>query len=121
MAAEEYLDVFPGAKRSGNTHAVLSQRATPENFQILTAPCGCGDNGTGGCVGFALTARMGMRARSRLACGPLLARSLLRIRYGFPQRPQCDLISGSLMLVRLCRSLLNHTLLEVNSQPTGIL
>ena len=38
MAAEEYLDVFPGAKRSGNTHAVLSQRATPENIQILTAP-----------------------------------------------------------------------------------
>ena len=85
MAAEEYLDVFPGAKRRGNTHAVLSQRATPENFQILTAPRGCGDNGAGGCVGFALTARMGMRARSRLACGPF-----------FPQRPRCDLISGSL-------------------------
>jgi hypothetical protein len=26
----------------------------------------------------------------------LLARPLLRIRYGFPQRPLCDLISGSL-------------------------
>ena len=37
MAAEEYLDVFPGAKRSGNTPAVLPQRATPENRQILTA------------------------------------------------------------------------------------
>jgi len=28
--------------------------------------------------------------------GPLLARLLLRIRYGFPQQPQCDLISASL-------------------------
>jgi len=37
-----------------------------------------------------LTARMGMRARSRLACGPLLARSLLRIRYGLPQQSRCD-------------------------------
>ena len=27
--------------------------------------------------------------------GTLLARPLLRIRYGFPQRPICDLISGS--------------------------
>ena len=79
MAAEEYLDVFPGAKRSGNTHAVLSQRATPENIQILTAPRGCGDNGAGGRVGFALTARMGLLVRSRLACGLFLQ-----------QRPQCD-------------------------------
>ena len=84
MAAEEYLDVFQGAKRRGNTPAVLPQRATPENIQILTAPRGCGDNRAGGCVGFALTARKGMRARSRLACGLF-----------FPQRPQCDLISAS--------------------------
>jgi len=28
--------------------------------------------------------------------GPLLARLLLRIRYGFPQQPQCHLISASL-------------------------
>ena len=28
--------------------------------------------------------------------GPLLARSLLRIRCDFPQQPQCDLISASL-------------------------
>jgi len=98
MSAEEYLDVFPGTKRSGNTHAVLPKRATQENIQILTQPQrGCGDNGVGGCVGFALTARMGMHAQSRLACGLLLARPLLRIRYGLPQRPQCDLISASLV------------------------
>ncbi len=47
---------------------------------------GCEDNEAGGCVGFVLTARMGMRARNRLACGPF-----------FPQRPQCDLISASLI------------------------
>jgi len=57
MAAEEYFGFFPGAKRSGNTPAVLPQQATPENAQILTAPRGCGDNGAGGCVGFAFTAR----------------------------------------------------------------
>ena len=85
MAAEEYLGVFQGVKRRGNTRVVLPQRATPENGQILTAPEGCEDNGAGGCVGFVLTARMGMRARNRLACGPF-----------FPQRPLCDLISGSL-------------------------
>ena len=79
MAAEEYLDILQGAKRRGNTPAVLPKRATPENSQILTAQKGCEDNGAGSCVGFALTARMGMRARSRLACGPF-----------FPQRPQCD-------------------------------
>ena len=84
MAAEEYLTFFQGVKRSGNTPVVLPQRATPENGQILTAPRGCGDNGAGGRVGFALTARMGMLVRSRLACGPF-----------FPQRPLCDLISGS--------------------------
>ncbi len=28
--------------------------------------------------------------------GTLLARPLLRIRYGFPQRPLCDFISGFL-------------------------
>jgi len=39
----------------------------------------------------------GVRPRSRLARGQWLARSLLRIRYGFPQRPLCDLISASLM------------------------
>jgi hypothetical protein len=39
-----------------------------------------------------------MLVPSRLACVPLLARSLLRIRYGFPQRPLCDLISASLGL-----------------------
>ena len=38
MAAEEYLGVFQGAKRSGNTLAVLPKRATQENVQILTAP-----------------------------------------------------------------------------------
>ena len=91
MSAEEYLDVFPGTKRSGNTHAVLPKRATQENIQILTQPQrGCGDNGVGGCVGFALTARMGMLARSRLACGPF-----------FPQRPQYDLISDFLKLARI--------------------
>jgi hypothetical protein len=37
MAAGEYLDVFQGAKRRGNTPAVLPQQATPENIQILTA------------------------------------------------------------------------------------
>jgi hypothetical protein len=37
-----------------------------------------------------------MLAPSRLARGPWLARSLLRIRYGFPQRPLCELISASL-------------------------
>jgi len=84
MAAEEYLRVFQGAKRSGNTLAVLPKRSTQENVQIITAPRGCGDNRAGACVGFVLTARKGMRARSRLACGPF-----------FPQRPQCDLFSAS--------------------------
>jgi len=37
-----------------------------------------------------------MLVPSLLACGQWLARSLLRIRYGFPQRPLCDWISGSL-------------------------
>ena len=37
IAAGEYLDVFQGAKRRGNTPAVLPQQATPENIQILTA------------------------------------------------------------------------------------
>jgi hypothetical protein len=37
----------------------------------------------------------GMHVPSRLARGPWLARSLLRIRYGFPQRPLCDFISDS--------------------------
>ena len=57
---------------------------------------GCVDNRDGGGVGFAITARKGMLTRSRLACAPWLARSLLRIRYGFPQRPLYDLISVSL-------------------------
>ena len=38
----------------------------------------------------------GMLVSSRLARGPWLARPLLRIRYGFQQRPLCDLISVSL-------------------------
>jgi hypothetical protein len=37
-----------------------------------------------------------MLVPSRLARGPWLARALLRIRYGFTQRPLCDLISASL-------------------------
>ena len=37
----------------------------------------------------------GMLVPSSPARGPLLARSLLHIRYGFPQRPLCDLISAS--------------------------
>ena len=37
IAAGEYLDVVQGAKRRGNTPAVLPQQATPENIQILTA------------------------------------------------------------------------------------
>ena len=122
MAAEEYLGVFQGVKHRVNTSAVLPKRATPEhrvsgdtmkpakqskgrgrretarqNAQILTAPQGCEDNGAGGCVGFVLTDRMAMRARNRLACGPWLARPLLRIRYGFPRRPLCDLISAYLI------------------------
>jgi hypothetical protein len=36
----------------------------------------------------------------------LLARSLLRIRYCFPQRPLCDLISVSLKTIRV--SFVNH-------------
>jgi hypothetical protein len=38
---------------------------------------------------------VGMLVPSRLARGQWLARSLLRIRYGFPQRPLCDFISDS--------------------------
>jgi len=37
-----------------------------------------------------------MLVPSRLARGPWLARSLLRIRYGLAQRPLCDFISASL-------------------------
>ena len=103
MAAEEHLNVFPGAKRSGNTPAVLPQRATPENAQMLTAPRGCGDNGAGGCVGFALclpgrcfasvmVARMGMRAQYE----PLELLCVLQSEVFLPQQPQCDLISVSL-------------------------
>ena len=55
MANEEHLGVFPGAKRSGNTHAVLPKRATQENTQLLTAPRVYGDNGAGGCVGLPAT------------------------------------------------------------------
>jgi hypothetical protein len=63
---------FSGAKRSGNTPAVLTQRATPKIRFLSTAPWGCGDNSAGGCVGFAFTARKGMLAQSRLACDPFL-------------------------------------------------
>ena len=93
MAAEEYLDVFQGATRSGNTvpwerlgrftdrqtrqgeprgnervHtlAVLPKPATQKNSQILTAQRGCRDNRAGGCVGFSLTARMRMRGETVL-------------------------------------------------------
>ena len=48
---------FSGTKRSGNTPAVLTQRATPKIRFLSTAPWGCGDNSAGGCVGFAFTAR----------------------------------------------------------------
>ena len=37
MAAEEYLIVFQGVQRSGNTLAVLPKQATQENGQILSA------------------------------------------------------------------------------------
>ena len=37
MTAVSYLSVFQGAKRSGNTLAVLPKRATQENRQIVTA------------------------------------------------------------------------------------
>jgi hypothetical protein len=36
-----------------------------------------------------------MLVPSRLACGQWLAGSLLRIRYGFPQRSLCNFMSGS--------------------------
>jgi len=37
MTAVNYLPVFQGAKRRGNTLAVLPKRATPENGQRETA------------------------------------------------------------------------------------
>jgi hypothetical protein len=52
--------------------------------------------GTGAVLAWHLQPAAGMLMPSRLARGPWLARSLLRIRYGFPQRPLCDLISVSL-------------------------
>ena len=97
MTAVEQKSDFSGAKRSGNTLAVLSKRATQKIKLLLTARKGCRDNRAGGCVGFAITARKGMLTRSRLAFGPWLARPLLRIRYGLPQQSQCDLISVSLV------------------------
>ena len=54
MTAVNYLTVFQGAKRSGNTLAVLPKRATQENQSNWYSPKGCGDNGAGGCVGFVL-------------------------------------------------------------------
>jgi len=71
---------FSGVKRSGNTLVVLPQRATQKISLLTTARWGCGDNRAGGCVGFTLTARKGMLAQSRLACGPFFRNSLVAIK-----------------------------------------
>jgi len=85
MTAEDQLIVFQGVKRRDNTPVVLSERATMKSRQLVTAPRGCGDNRAGGCVGFVLTARKGMRARSRLASARSYRNSLYAIKSAFPE------------------------------------
>ena len=107
MADVEHLIDFQGVKRSGNTRSGLAQAINAGERTKAHIPMGCEDNRPGSLLAprFACPAvashplrqpTAGMLPRSRLDRGPWLARSLLRIRYGFPQRPQCDFDSGSL-------------------------
>jgi hypothetical protein len=68
-----------GAKRSGNTPAVLPQRATPKFSFLTIAPWGCGDNRPEAVLVLRLQPAAGMLAQNRLACGPFL-----------PQQSRCD-------------------------------
>jgi len=62
---------FSGAKRSGNTLAVLPQRATPKISLLTTAPWGCGGNRPEAVLALRLQPAAGMLAQSRLALRPL--------------------------------------------------
>jgi hypothetical protein len=96
MADVEHLIVFQGVKRSGNTRSGLAQAINAGERTKAHIPMGCEDNRPGSLLAPRSQPVSGMLPRSRLDRGPWLARLLLRIRYGFPQRPQCDFDSGSL-------------------------
>jgi len=110
MAAEEDLIVFQGVQHRGNTLVVLPKQATQKNGQITSDQRVAEITCRGLCWLRALLVRPFLRirygslhgdARAKPSCrGLLLARSVLRIRYGFPQQPQCDLISASLEIVK---------------------
>jgi hypothetical protein len=70
---------FSGAKRSGNTPAVLPQRATPKISILSAAPWGCSGNRPEAALALRLQPTAGMLAQSRLASGPFL-----------PQQSRCD-------------------------------
>ena len=95
-ADEEHLLIFEGASavRYPQRYRPSEQRGKNDKwFQ----PSGLQrDNRPGAALAWHLQPAAGMLVSSRLARGPWLARPLLRIRYGFQQRPLCDLISVSL-------------------------
>jgi hypothetical protein len=128
MAAEEYLIVFQGVQRSGNTLAVLPKQATQENDQIPSAQRVAEITGRGLCWLRAYSPHGDARAKPPyprpMACPVVASHPLrlsatasMRFNQWFPKEP-LSLISGSLISDSLESSPLRDTYRKEITHPT---
>gem|GEM_PF-1386169 len=75
---------FSGAKRSGNTPAVLPQRATPKINLLSTAPWGCGGNRPEAALALRLQPARGCARKAALPAVHSYRNSLVAIKSALP-------------------------------------